>query len=36
VIAATVATDRSITVPALRFICRPDISAFEGTERIAS
>ncbi len=36
VIAATVAQDRSITIPALRFVCRPDVSAFEGTERIGS
>jgi hypothetical protein len=35
VIAATVAHERAITVPALRFACRPDVSAFEGTERIA-
>jgi hypothetical protein len=35
VIAATVAQDRSITVPPLRFVCRPDVSAFEGTERIS-
>lgn len=34
VVAATIANDRSITIPALRFVCRLDISAFEGTERI--
>lgn len=34
VVAATVAQERAISVPALRFVCRPDVSAFEGTERI--
>jgi hypothetical protein len=35
VVTATVARDRSITLPAVRFVCRADVSAFEGTETIA-
>ena len=35
VVATTIAHERSIAVPALRFVCRPDVSAFEGTERIS-
>jgi hypothetical protein len=34
VVTATVGRDRSIDVPAVRFVCRPDVSAFEGTESI--
>ncbi len=34
VVTATVARDRSITLPAVRFVCRADVSAFEGTETI--
>ena len=35
VVASTIAHERSIVIPALRFVCRPDVNAFEGTERIA-
>jgi hypothetical protein len=34
VVAVTAATDRVLTIPPVRFVCRPDVSAFEGTERI--
>jgi hypothetical protein len=34
VVTATLARDRSITLPAVRFVCRADVSAFEGTETI--
>ena len=33
VVTATVGRDRSITLPAVRFVCRADVSAFEGTRR---
>jgi len=34
VVTTTVAHDRAITMPPVRFVCRADISAFEGTEAI--
>jgi hypothetical protein len=34
VVTATVGRDRAITLPAVRFVCRADVSAFEGTETI--
>jgi hypothetical protein len=34
VVTATVGRDRSISLPAVRFVCRADVSAFEGTETI--
>jgi hypothetical protein len=34
VVTATVGHDRAITLPAVRFVCRADVSAFEGTETI--
>jgi len=34
VVTTTVARDRSIVVPPVRFVCRPDVSAFEGTESV--
>ena len=35
VVAATVAAERSIVVPTVRFVCRPDVSAFVGTEKVS-
>jgi hypothetical protein len=35
VVAATVAQETSVVIPALRFVCRADVPAFEGTEKIA-
>ena len=34
IVAATISQERALVIPALRFVCRPDVSAFEGTERI--
>jgi antitoxin (DNA-binding transcriptional repressor) of toxin-antitoxin stability system len=34
VVTTTLARDRRITLPPVRFVCRPDVSAFEGTESI--
>jgi hypothetical protein len=34
VVTTTVARDRSITLPPVRFVCRADVSAFEGTESV--
>ena len=34
VVSAVVVRDGSITLPHVRFVCRPDVSAFEGTERV--
>lgn len=34
VVATTVARDRKITIPAVRFVCRADVNAFEGTEAV--
>jgi hypothetical protein len=34
VVSAVVVRDESVTLPHVRFVCRPDVSAFEGTERI--
>jgi hypothetical protein len=34
VVASTVATETSIVIPAVRFVCRPDVSAFQGTEKV--
>jgi hypothetical protein len=34
VVTTTLARDRSITLPPVRFVCRADVSAFEGTEAV--
>jgi hypothetical protein len=34
VVATTLSRERMITMPAVRFVCRPDVLAFEGTERV--
>ena len=34
VVTTTLAHDRSLTVPAVRFVCRADVNAYEGTEPI--
>lgn len=34
VVSAVVVHDGSVTLPAVRFVCRPDLNAFEGTERV--
>jgi hypothetical protein len=34
VVSAVVVRDESVTLPHVRFVCRPDVSAFEGTERV--
>jgi hypothetical protein len=34
VVTTTVARDRLITLPPVRFVCRADVSAFEGTEAV--
>jgi len=36
VVTTTLARDRRITLPPVRFVCRPDVSAFEGTESIST
>ena len=36
VVSATVAQETSVVIPALRFVCRPEVSAFEGTEKITA
>jgi hypothetical protein len=35
VVTTTVARDREVTLPAVRFVCRADVSAFEGTESVS-
>jgi len=35
VVTTTVAHDREVTLPAVRFVCRADVSAFEGTESVS-
>lgn len=34
IVAATVAAETSILLPPVRFVCRPDVSAFQGTEKV--
>lgn len=34
VVSAVVVRDDSITLPGVRFVCRPDVDAFQGTERV--
>lgn len=34
VVSAVVVKDDELTIPAVRFVCRPDVSAFEGTEKV--
>jgi hypothetical protein len=34
VVTTTLARDRSLTMPAVRFVCRADVNAFEGTEPV--
>jgi hypothetical protein len=34
VVTTTVARDRRISMPPVRFVCRADVSAFEGTESV--
>jgi hypothetical protein len=34
VVTTTVARDNTVSVPAVRFVCRADVSAFEGTEAV--
>jgi len=36
VVSATVAQETSVVIPALRFVCRPEVSAFEGTQKITA
>lgn len=33
-VSAVVVRDEAVTIPAVRFVCRPDVDAFQGTERI--
>jgi hypothetical protein len=33
-VTTTVARDNAVSVPAVRFVCRADVSAFEGTEAV--
>jgi hypothetical protein len=35
VVTTTVARDRELALPAVRFVCRADVSAFEGTESVS-
>lgn len=34
VVTTTIATASTVTIPPVRFVCRPDVSAFEGTESV--
>lgn len=34
VVTTTVSVETAITLPAVRFVCRPDVNAFEGTEPV--
>jgi hypothetical protein len=34
VVTTTLARDRTLTLPAVRFVCRADVNAFEGTESV--
>ena len=36
VVSAVQVRDQQVTLPPVRFVCRPDVSAFEGTERVGS
>ena len=34
IVTTTLARDGTLTIPPVRFVCRPDVSAFEGTESV--
>jgi hypothetical protein len=36
VVSAVQVRDQHVTLPPVRFVCRPDVSAFEGTERVGN
>ena len=36
VVSAVQMRDQQVTMPAVRFVCRPDVIAFEGTERVTA